>query len=155
MPQAHPSGPGGPHSQHGRQVRRGQPSAVNVSIVILAALVLLGMLTGGGRSAATQFVDFLRFYGGVFTLVSLTLTVIAGLIATDRIILVARHRMWVQSVHRTLGIVAVSCLALHVGTELMAGRIGLFGMLVPFVATTFEVGLGTIAAYLMLTVMWT
>jgi DMSO/TMAO reductase YedYZ heme-binding membrane subunit len=123
--------------------------------VVLAALVLLGMLTGGGRSAATQFVEFLRFYGGVFTLVSLTLTVIAGLVATDRIILVARHRMWVQSVHRTLGIVAVSCLGLHISTELVAGRVGVLGMLVPFVSTPFEVGLGTVAAYLMLTVMWT
>jgi hypothetical protein len=121
----------------------------------LAGLVLLGVLTGGGRSALTELAGFLTFYCGVFTLVSLTLTVIAGLIATDRIILVARHRMWVQSVHRTLGIVAIACLGLHIATELAAARVGLFAALVPFTAAPMAIGLGSVAAYLMLMVMWT
>lgn len=134
--------------------RGGQPSAINVSLLVLTGLVLLGVMTGGGRPVLTGLVGFLRFYGGVFTLVALTLTVIAGLVATDRIVLLARHRLWVQSVHRTLGIVAVSCLALHIGTELAASRVGVVGALVPFTSAPFQVGLGSVAAYLMLTVMW-
>ncbi|WP_432832630.1 hypothetical protein [Dactylosporangium sp. CA-092794] len=117
--------------------------------------MLLGVVTGGGRETLTQLFAFMLFYCGVFTLVSLTMCVIAGLLATDRIILVARHRVWVQSVHRTLGIVAVSFLGLHIGSELVSGRVGIFGALVPFTTAPFAVGAGTIAAYLMVTVMWT
>ena len=116
MVQPHPPGSGGVPSSRGRSTRSGPPSAINVGLVALAGLLLLGVLTGGGRETLTQVFGFLVFYCGVFTLVSLTLTVIVGLVATDRIILVARHRVWVQSVHRTLGIVAISCLGLHIGT---------------------------------------
>lgn len=155
MVQAHPPGSGVASSRRGRSNPGGPPSAVNVSLAALAGLVVLGVVTGGGRHVVGQLLAFLRFYGGVFTLVALTLTVISGLVATDRIILVARHRVWVQSVHRTLGIVAVSFLCLHVGTELIAGRVGVFGALVPFTTGSFEIGAGTVAAYLMVTVMWT
>jgi DMSO/TMAO reductase YedYZ heme-binding membrane subunit len=123
--------------------------------VALAGLLLLGVATGGGRESMAQLFSFLVFYCGVFTLVSLTLTVIVGLVATDRIILVARHRVWVQSLHRTLGIVAIACLGLHIGTELAAARVGLFGALVPFTTAPFTIGAGTVAAYLMVMVMWT
>ncbi|WP_433611600.1 hypothetical protein ACQP2P_44750 [Dactylosporangium sp. CA-139114] len=121
----------------------------------LAGLLLLGVATGGGRETMTQLFAFLVFYCGVFTLVSLTLTVIVGLVATDRIMLVARHRVWVQSVHRTLGIVAIAMLGLHIGTELMSARVSVFGALVPFTTAPFTIGAGTIAAYLMVLVMWT
>ncbi|WP_433053448.1 hypothetical protein [Dactylosporangium sp. CS-033363] len=123
--------------------------------MVLAALLLLGVVTGGGRETMTQLFSFLVFYCGVFTLVSLTLTVIVGLVATDRIMLVARHRVWVQSVHRTLGIVAISMLALHIATELMAARVSVFGALVPFTTAPFTIGAGSVAAYLMILVMWT
>ncbi|MFG2043417.1 hypothetical protein [Dactylosporangium sp. NPDC048998] len=124
-------------------------------LAALAGLLLLGVLTGGGRETLSQLFGFLVFYCGVFTLVSLTLTVIVGLVATDRIVLVARHRVWVQSVHRTLGIVAISCLGLHIGAELVAGRVGIFGALVPFTTAPFAIGAGSVAAYLMVLVMWT
>ncbi|WP_432981780.1 hypothetical protein [Dactylosporangium sp. CA-233914] len=155
MAQPHPPGSGGVPSPRGRSTRGGPPSAVNVGLAALAGLLLLGVLTGGGRETLTQLFGFLVFYCGVFTLVSLTLTVIVGLVATDRIILVARHRVWVQSVHRTLGIVAIACLFLHIGTELVAGRVGVFGALVPFTTAPFAIGVGTLAAYLMILVMWT
>ncbi|GAA3298066.1 ferric reductase-like transmembrane domain-containing protein [Dactylosporangium vinaceum] len=155
MVQPHPSGSGGVQSSRGRSTPGGPPSAVNVALAVLAGLLLLGVATGGGRETLGQLFSFLVFYCGVFTLVSLTLTVIIGLVATDRIILVARHRVWVQSLHRTLGIVAIACLALHIGTELAAARVGVFGALVPFVAAPFAVGAGTVAAYLMVMVMWT
>lgn len=156
MVQPHPPGSGGGPSRRGHSTAGGgSPSAVNIALVVLAGLLLLGVLTGGGHESLGQIFAFLVFYCGVFTLVSLTLTVIVGLVATDRIVLVARHRVWVQSVHRTLGIVAVSFLGLHIGTELMAGRVGLFGALIPFTTAPFTVGAGTVAAYLMTMVLWT
>ncbi|MFI5915657.1 hypothetical protein [Dactylosporangium sp. NPDC051541] len=155
MVQPHPSGSDGVQSPRGRSTPGGPPSAGNVALAVLAGLLLLGVATGGGRETLAQLFSFLVFYCGVFTLVSLSLTVIIGLVATDRIILVARHRVWVQSLHRTLGIVAIACLALHIGTELTAARVGVFGALVPFTTAPFAVGAGTIAAYLMVMVMWT
>ncbi|WP_433211839.1 hypothetical protein ACQP00_51275 [Dactylosporangium sp. CS-047395] len=155
MVQPHPPGSGGAQPPRGRSTLGGSPSAVNVGLVVLAALLLLGVVTGGGRETMTQLFSFLVFYCGVFTLVSLTLTVIVGLVATDRIMLVARHRVWVQSVHRTLGIVAISMLGLHIATELMAARVSVFGALVPFTTAPFTIGAGSIAAYLMIMVMWT
>jgi hypothetical protein len=137
-----------------RRTGNGQPRARSVSLTVGAALTLLGVVTGAGQPVIGHLFNFMEFYAGVFTLVSLTLTVIAGLVATDRMLLSARHRMWVQSIHRTLGIVAVSCLVLHVATEIAGGRVNAFGAVVPFVAARFQVGLGTLAAYLMLTVMW-
>ncbi|MEV6932507.1 hypothetical protein AB0M46_49555, partial [Dactylosporangium sp. NPDC051485] len=155
MAQPHPPGPGGVFARRGRSTRGGQPPAVNVGLVALAGLLLLGVLTGAGRETLGRLFGFLVFYCGVFTLVSLTLTVIVGLVATDRIVLVARHRVWVQSVHRTLGIVAIACLGLHIGTELVAGRVGVFGALVPFTTAPFGIGVGSLAAYLMVLIMWT
>jgi hypothetical protein len=155
MVQPHPPGSGGGPSRRGLSTRNGPPSAVNVGLVALAGLLLLGVLTGGGRETLTQVFGFLVFYCGVFTLVSLTLTVIVGLVATDRIILAARHRVWVQSVHRTLGIVAISCLGLHIGTELVVGRVSVFGALLPFTTAPLTIGAGSVAAYLMVLVMWT
>jgi len=132
----------------------GQPHAKSISLTVGAALTLLGVVTGTGQPVIGHLFSFLEFYAGVFTLVSLTLTVIAGLVATDRLLLMARHRMWVQSIHRTLGIVAVSTLVLHITTEIAGGRVNTFGAVVPFVAARFQIGLGTIAAYLMVSVMW-
>jgi len=135
--------------------RRGHSSAGGVSLVVLAGLIGLGILTDGGRAVLTGFVGFAQFYAGVFTLVSLSLTVIAGLVATDRVLLLARHRMWIQSVHRSLGIIAITFLVLHIGTEVAASRVGLLGALIPFTSAPVTVGIGTIAAYFMVTVMWT
>lgn len=155
MAQPHPSGSGGGQAPRGRSTRGGPPSAVNVGLVALAGLLLLGVATGGGRETMTQLFGFLVFYCGVFTLVSLTLSVIVGLVATDRIMLVARHRVWVQSVHRTLGITSVAMLGLHIATEVMAARVSVVGALVPFTMAPFTIGAGSVAAYLMILVMWT
>lgn len=114
-------------------------------------MVVLGTATGGLQHLWT----FLRFYGGVFTLVSLTLTVIGGLVATDRVLLLPRHRVWLQSIHRTLGVIAVSCLAVHVLSEVLSARVSAAAAVVPFALAPVAVGLGTLAAYLMGAVLWT
>src|SRR3954469_12855178 len=154
MAEQRTTGPEGPSATRNRPAGPGQPRAKSISLTVGAALTLLGVATGVGQPVTSHVFDFLVFYCGVFTLVSLTLTVIAGLVATDRILLVARHRMWVQSIHRTLGVMAVSCLVLHVSTEVVATRVNLLGAVVPFVASRFEVGMGILAAYSMLAVMW-
>ena len=154
MSEQRTTGPVGPSAMRSRPAGSGQPRAKSVSLTVGAALTVLGVITGAGQPVIGHLFSFLEFYAGVFTLVSLTLTVIAGLVATDRILLMARHRMWVQSIHRTFGVVAVSCLVLHVATEVAGGRVSAIGAAVPFVAARFEIGIGTLAAYLMLTVMW-
>src|SRR5437763_1135672 len=106
------TGAAGSSVTRGRPSGPGQPRAKSISLTVGAALTLLGVVTGVGQPVMGRIFNFLEFYGGVFTLVSLTLTVITGLVATDRLLLLARHRMWVQSIHRTFGIIAVSCLVL-------------------------------------------
>ncbi|WP_330186212.1 hypothetical protein KZZ52_52335 [Dactylosporangium sp. AC04546] len=127
------------------------PPARWITITALAGMVVLGTATGGFHHLWT----FLRFYGGVFTLVSLTLTVIGGLVATDRVLLLPRHRVWLQSIHRTLGVIAVSCLAVHVLSEVLSARVSAAAAVVPFALAPVAVGLGTVAAYLMGAVLWT
>ncbi|MFB9178995.1 ferric reductase-like transmembrane domain-containing protein [Dactylosporangium sucinum] len=128
-----------------------RPPARWITITALAGLAVLGTATGGLH----HLYAFLRFYGGVFTLVSLTLTVIGGLVATDRVLLLPRHRVWLQSIHRTLGVIAVSCLAVHVLSEVLSARVSAAAAVVPFAAAPAAVGLGTLAAYLMGAVIWT
>jgi DMSO/TMAO reductase YedYZ heme-binding membrane subunit len=93
--------------------------------------------------AATQGWPLIRFYAGVGALVTLSLTIAAGLLASERVLLGARPRVWAQSAHRTLGVLAVICLAAHVATRL------------PFAVTTFYLALGPVAGVLMLAVAWT
>lgn len=133
----------------------GLPRSRNIVLAVVVSLVGLALVTGAGHPMFSHLFTFLEFYAGVFTLVSLTLTVIVGLVATDRMLLPPRHRVWVQSIHRTLGIMAVSCLAVHVTTEVLGQRISVAGLLLPFLFARFEVGVGIVAAYLMVTVMWT
>jgi hypothetical protein len=126
-----------------------------VAAIGLVAIVLLAAATSGGRPLLGHVPGFLRYYAGVFALVSLTLTVLIGVLATDRMVLPAWHRVWLQSVHRALGIVSVAWLGLHICMEITGDRVGPLAAAVPFLGSALWVGFGTVAAYLMLTVMWT
>jgi DMSO/TMAO reductase YedYZ heme-binding membrane subunit len=129
------------------------------AVVCLAALGEVGMRSalapGSPPGAAAHALTILRFYAGVCTLVALSLTVAAGLLATDRILLAVRQRIWVQSAHRTLSMLAVVFLGLHVLTEVAGGRISALAAVVPFAGGSLYLGLGPIAAYLMAAVAWT
>jgi hypothetical protein len=113
--------------------------------------------TTGGAVASVYVYAFLNFFAGVFTLVALSLTVMAGLVATDRIFLKIGHRVLFQGLHRATAIIAIISLGLHVSMKIMEGTATVIDPFVPFgnLANPMYVGLGTIASYLMFSVFWT
>ncbi|WP_309223606.1 ferric reductase-like transmembrane domain-containing protein [Micromonospora sp. CP22] len=122
----------------------------------LAALWALTMLTGAGQTMYAMGFFFTEFFAGVIALVALSLTVMMGLLATDRLVLLIRHRVLLQSAHRATGILGVAGLLFHVITKIASGRAGVTDAAVPFVGGRgLYVGLGTIAALLMVGVLWT
>ncbi|MEE6259872.1 hypothetical protein [Plantactinospora sonchi] len=132
-------------------------SAVALLVVsALTAVWAVAMLSPFGELIDAYMFVFIVFYAGPVTLVSLSLTVMAGLVATDRIVLLIRHRVLLQSAHRSLGIIAVFGLVLHVLTKISAGHISPTTAFLPFVnGADVYVGLGTIAGLLMMGVLWT
>ncbi|MEV6375416.1 ferric reductase-like transmembrane domain-containing protein [Micromonospora musae] len=144
-------------STSSRGVRVSSGSAMTVLIVsTLAALWAAVMLTGAGQRAYAYGFFFTEFFAGVVTLVSLSLTVMMGLLATDRLVLLIRHRVLLQSAHRATGVLGVAGLGLHVLTKIATGRAASTDAVVPFVSGTgLYVGLGTVAALLMVAVLWT
>ncbi|GII65566.1 hypothetical protein Skr01_56510 [Sphaerisporangium krabiense] len=109
------------------------------------------LIAGTALFGASVFGDvqgFLIFYSGVFTLVALTATVLAGLAATDRILLAVRHRVRLQAVHRAAAVLSAGFLITHVVLQILRGRLDPAAAFLPGRAGQ-AVGLGTIAAYLL------
>ncbi|MFC4536148.1 hypothetical protein [Sphaerisporangium dianthi] len=75
-----------------------------------------------------------------------------GLAATDRIILAVRHRVFMQDLHRAFAVFAVGFLITHVILQIMRGRVIPADAFLPFSGSGFAVGLGTLAADLMIMV---
>ncbi|MEV7326709.1 hypothetical protein [Micromonospora sp. NPDC093244] len=144
-------------SESSRGVRtrsRGATTALIASA--LAALWAATMLTGAGQTAYAYGFFFTEFFAGVVALVSLSLTVMLGLLATDRLVLGISHRVLMQSAHRATGVLGVAGLGFHVLTKIGTGRAAATDALVPFVGGGgLYVGLGTVAALLMVSVIWT
>ncbi|MFI7514571.1 hypothetical protein ACIBVK_13870 [Micromonospora echinofusca] len=140
-----------------RGARTPSRSAVALlSASALAALWAAAMLTGAGSTAYAYGFFFTEFFAGVVALVALSLTVMMGLLATDRLVLLIRHRVLLQSAHRATGILGVAGLVLHVLTKIATGRAAGTDAVVPLVGGRgLYVGLGTVAALLMVSVLWT
>ncbi|WP_173152692.1 hypothetical protein [Phytohabitans suffuscus] len=125
------------------------------------AFLVLGIsaasTTSAGAAGATLVYAFLNFFAGVVTLVALSLTVMGGLVATDRFYLTIGHRVFFQGVHRATAIIAIVFLGLHVSLKILSGSATLIDPIVPFanLANPVYIGLGTIAGYLMVAVFWT
>src|SRR3954447_20964442 len=83
---------------------------------------------------------FLDFYAGVFSLVALSLTVMGGLLAMDRLVLRPPHRVRLQLLHRGVATAAVGFLAVPVALRVVDGHVG---------GRTAAMGAGTLAALLM------
>ncbi|OIV35392.1 hypothetical protein BIV57_21785 [Mangrovactinospora gilvigrisea] len=100
-----------------------------------------GMLDGAG--------EFLDYWAGVITLLSLTATVIWGQISTAGRFLGPRQRLWSQAVHRGTGVLGLCFLALHVTVKIAYGEVDAGGLL-PGAADRerLYIGLGAVAAYL-------
>ncbi|WP_239163617.1 translation initiation factor III [Paractinoplanes rishiriensis] len=124
---------------------------------VLAALWAVAMMTATGRVGYYYFFLYAEYYMGVITLVSLSITIMVGLVATDRLVLSIRQRVLLQSAHRTTGLIAVTALFLHVWTKYAEGTIQLMDIFVPFFASfnRLWVGFGTLSAWIMVLVMWT
>src|SRR5919112_123239 len=137
------------------------PSKISIAVLalsILTAIWAAAMLTPFGRVGYYFFWAYVEFYMGVLSLVSLSITIMIGLVATDRLVLSIRQRVLLQSAHRTTGVIAVAALGVHLWTKVMEGHVRLIDTVVPFVSAGYNriyVGLGTISGLLMVTVMWT
>jgi hypothetical protein len=147
--------------QMGATGGRTPPSKVTVMLLttsIISAVWAAAMLTPFGRVAYVYFFAYSEYYMGVISLVALSITIMVGLVATDRLVLSIRQRVLLQSAHRTTGVIAVAALGVHLWTKIMEGHIRLIDTVVPFMSDGYNriyVGLGTISGLLMVTVMWT
>jgi hypothetical protein len=137
------------------------PSKITILIFatsIVAAVWAAAMMTPFGRVAYVYFFAYSEYYMGVISLVALSITIMIGLVATDRLVLSIRQRVLLQSAHRTTGVIAVAALVMHLWTKVMEGHIRTIDMFIPFLSPGYNrlyVGLGTISGLIMVTVMWT
>ncbi|MBY8873814.1 ferric reductase-like transmembrane domain-containing protein [Micromonospora sp. PLK6-60] len=140
-----------------RGVRTVSGRAIAALAASVLALLWAGIeLTGEGAVMYAYGFFFTEFFAGVITLVSLSLTVMLGLLATDRLVLLIRHRVLLQSAHRATGILGIAGLVFHVITKVAIGRAGVTDAVLPFLGGQgLYVGLGTVAALLMVSVLWT
>ncbi|MEU4626749.1 translation initiation factor III [Actinoplanes sp. NPDC023801] len=132
-------------------------AVVVLVLSILAALWAVAMMTAPGRVAYYYFFAYADYYMGVIALVSLSITIMVGLVATDRLVLSIRQRVLLQSAHRTTGVIAVGALFVHVWTKYAKDFIGLIDIAVPFLTdgpNSLYVGLGTVSGWIMVLVMW-
>lgn len=124
---------------------------------IVAAVWAVAMMTTPGRVGYYYFFAYLDYYVGVISLVSLSITIMVGLVATDRLVLSVRQRVLLQSVHRTTGVIAVGALVLHVWTKFAKDYIGVIDIVIPFLTegpNSLYVGLGPVAGWIMVMVLW-
>ncbi|MGW0968437.1 cytochrome b/b6 domain-containing protein [Streptomyces sp. NPDC002516] len=116
-----------------------------------AVLVLIPVIVLAGGSAVQ---DFLNFGAGVLSLVSLTCSVIWGLVAQDRLILDTRQRIVAQGVHRVTAVASIAFLLVHVTVKLALDHTVLIAALIPFSLGVTGlgglIGLGSLAGLLMI-----
>jgi hypothetical protein len=126
-------------------------------VSVLAAVWAVAMMTAPGRVGYYYFFAYAEYYMGVIALVSLSVTIMVGLVATDRLVLSIRQRVLLQSAHRTTGLIAVTALFVHVWTKYAEGHIAALDIVVPFLAAgnRLYIGMGTLSAWIMVMVMWT
>jgi DMSO/TMAO reductase YedYZ heme-binding membrane subunit len=101
---------------------------------------------------SNDVVRFLDFYAGVATLVALSIAVMLGVLAMDRILLQPRQRLQAQVLHRSMAVASLLFLFVHVTIRVLEGHVTPVDAAVPFLhgLRGIFVGLGTAAAYLMI-----
>jgi DMSO/TMAO reductase YedYZ heme-binding membrane subunit len=123
-------------------------SAYGIATAAALLLIPVSVLVGGDA-----YREFLDFGAGVLSLVSLTLSVLWGLVAQDRTLLSVRQRIIGQAVHRTTAIASVAFLVLHVTVKLAldhVSAIALFPFALGVTGTGALIGFGATAASLMI-----
>src|SRR5262245_6343861 len=129
---------------------------VGTVVVVIAAATY----TQPGAIALGDARWFLDYFSGAFSLVFLSICVMVGLAATDRIILLIRHRLLLQAVHRATALSSMLFLGVHIGLKVAEAHASPVDVAVPFVAAgrgpfVIYMGLGTIASYCMIIATWT
>lgn len=124
-------------------------SAYGAASAAFLLLIPVFVLVGGDKVR-----DFLNFGAGVLSLVSLSCSVIWGLVAQDRIFLNTRQRIIGQAVHRTTAVASIAFLLLHITTKIALDHTSLISALVPFslgfTGSAGLIGLGSLAGLLMI-----
>ncbi|MFH8937278.1 cytochrome b/b6 domain-containing protein [Streptomyces griseosporeus] len=124
-------------------------SAYGVASAVVLLLIPVIVLVGGDR-----FRDFLNFGAGVLSLVSLSCSVIWGLVAQDRLLLNTRQRIVGQAVHRTTAVASIAFLLLHITVKLALDHTQLIAAVIPFslgvTGSAGLIGLGSLAGLLMI-----
>ncbi|WP_243761634.1 hypothetical protein [Streptomyces sp. YIM 98790] len=129
-------------------------SGPRLTLAYLLITVLLAVAVAATAGAFEHPWFFLDFGAGVMALVCLSGTVLWGVAATDRIILEPGHRVLAQGVHRGLAVAGLAFLGLHIWVKIAELRVGARAAVIPFTSEvqTFHIGLGTVAAYLVVIV---
>lgn len=124
-------------------------SAYGVASAVVLLLIPVFVLVGGDKVR-----DFLNFGAGVLCLVSLSCSVIWGLVAQDRIFLNTRQRIIGQAVHRTTAVASIAFLLLHITTKIALDHTELIAAVIPFslgvTGSAGLIGLGSLAGLLMI-----
>ncbi|GGM93449.1 cytochrome b/b6 domain-containing protein [Streptomyces fuscichromogenes] len=124
-------------------------SAWGVASAVVLLLIPVVVLTGG-----SQFQLFLNFGAGVLSLVSLSCSVIWGLISQDRIFLNTRQRIVGQAVHRTTAVASIAFLLVHIVTKIALDHTVVIAAIIPFslgfTGSAGLIGLGSLAGLLMI-----
>uniref|UniRef100_UPI000B290235 cytochrome b/b6 domain-containing protein n=1 Tax=Streptomyces acidiscabies TaxID=42234 RepID=UPI000B290235 len=124
-------------------------SAYGIATAVVLVLIPVVVVLGG-----TWLQDFLNFGAGVLSLVSLTCSVIWGLVAQDRLILNTRQRILAQGIHRVTAVASIAFLLVHITIKVALGHAALIGAIIPFslgiTGIGGLIGLGSLAALLMI-----
>jgi hypothetical protein len=132
--------------------RRRSRSVVVVSLLLAGSLAVAR--TREGAVAVEWLRGFLEFYSGVFALVALSMAVVAGVVAAQRV--PVRFRILAQAAHRATAFMAVGFLAAHIVLKIMEAHAAALDAVVPFAGHRgVYVGLGTIASDVLIVVLAT
>lgn len=100
--------------------------------VLVAVGVLAGAATPAGADVVARVQFFFSFFAGVVVLVCLSLAVMVGVLASDRVFLKIKHRVLAQAVHRALSLLAVTFLVTHFLTKILTGYAQPLNAIIPF-----------------------
>ncbi|WP_228046709.1 cytochrome b/b6 domain-containing protein [Streptomyces justiciae] len=124
-------------------------SAYGMATAVVLLFIPVFVLVGGDTVR-----DFLNFGAGVLSLVSLSCSVIWGLVAQDRIFLNPKQRIIGQAVHRTTAVGSIAFLLLHITTKVALDHTQLIAAIIPFslgvTGSAGLIGLGSLAGLLMI-----
>jgi hypothetical protein len=121
-------------------------------MAIAFVVLLIVTATEPGAVAAAALQRFMAFYAGVFALVGMSITIMVGLLATDRSVLGIGHRVLAQAVHRAASMATMAFLVAHLVVKILIGHADAADAVV-FRPTAS--GLGALAFDLMLLIMAT